>query len=58
MQQLFTTSVTEAQLRAHVVDARGAYLAAPTRSARRDTPGNRWRAGRAPRGRDPTALRK
>ena len=47
MQQLFTTSVTEAQLRAHVVDARGAYLAAPTSSARRDTPGNRWTAGRA-----------
>ena len=40
MQQLFTTSVTEAQLRAHVVDARGAYLAAPTSSARRDT----WRS--------------
>ena len=26
---------------------RGAYLAAPTSSARRDTPGNRWTAGRA-----------
>ena len=54
MQQLFTTSVTEAQLRAHVVDARRVPRGADELGAR-DTPGNRWTpAGRSWSGRRST----